>query len=129
MARLARLVMPGPSPRVSQSGNDRTRRRSWGRRTTRSVAAYADNDPVNNADPNGEASVLIFRSVLGLGNHGFIVVTNPDGSVRARYSYGPQSNDRNHPGQLVEEQGNPNSFTTQGDRAAFSSGKDVTGLR
>ncbi len=88
--------------------------------------AYVGDDPTDKTDPTGTESYLIFRSVLGIGNHGFIVVTNSDGSVRARYSYGPQSNDSGHPGQLVEEQGNLSSKTTQGDRAAWSKGTDVT---
>jgi hypothetical protein len=63
---------------------------------------------------------------MGAGNHGFIVVTNPDGSIRQRFSYGPQNNSMLNPGKLVEEQSNPSSLTTQGDKAAWASGKGVT---
>ncbi|HEY1749701.1 MAG TPA: RHS repeat-associated core domain-containing protein, partial [Caulobacteraceae bacterium] len=88
--------------------------------------AYGDEDPTDKSDPSGTESYLVFRSVLGVGNHPFIVVTNPDRSVRARFSYGPQTNDNFHPGKLVEVQGDLKSRTAQDDRITAHNGAGLT---
>ncbi len=67
--------------------------------------AYVANDPVNAFDPDGLRSQMICRTVAVAGAHCFIVVTYDNGAERRRYSYGPQRDDRQNPGKLVETRG------------------------
>ncbi len=53
--------------------------------------AYCGNNPLGCTDPTGLASILLCRPVAGIGSHCFIVVTNEDGTVRQRFSYGPEN--------------------------------------
>lgn len=85
---------------------------------------YVHNDPVNVTDPTGLASYLMCRSVAVAGAHCFILVTNDNGSQRARFSYGPQRNDIWNPGKLVETN-NSGTNTDLDDAAAVESGKGV----
>ncbi|MEM8771162.1 MAG: RHS repeat-associated core domain-containing protein [Pseudomonadota bacterium] len=82
--------------------------------------AYAHNDPINRIDPNGEDSFVVFRPAAG-GRHAFVVVTNPDGSVRRTYSYGPQNEGTPlRPGQLVAVGDDPESDTRADDERAWN---------
>jgi len=58
--------------------------------------AYTGGDPINRVDPTGLDSYLIYRPVVIKGKevskHAFVVVTDKQGRVSHRFSYGP-SND------------------------------------
>ncbi|MEM9013513.1 MAG: RHS repeat-associated core domain-containing protein [Pseudomonadota bacterium] len=83
--------------------------------------AYVGNDPVNKFDPSGEDSFVVFRRTPGNGRHAFVVVTDDDGNVDRRYSYGPQNEgELRNPGQLVAVgDGDPDSDTGGDDAEAW----------
>ncbi len=87
--------------------------------------AYVGNDPMNKVDPTGRDSTLLCRPVMTFGQHCFIVVTNSDGSERARFSYGPQYGSGPH-GQLVETAGDPSSPTNKDDQDAAKGRIEIT---
>jgi hypothetical protein len=85
---------------------------------------YVGNDPVNAIDPFGLKSTLICRSVLWFGKHCFIVVTNDDGTERARFSYGPQYDGDGDSGMLVDVTGSSESETNNDDIEAANNTTD-----
>jgi hypothetical protein len=90
--------------------------------------AYVANDPVNRKDPTGLESQVICRSVYGVGNHCFVVVTNDNKQITDRFSYGPEkvSCALCDKGKLVETKGDRDSPTNRSDAAAACTGDGVT---